>query len=114
VRFLVDYNVGRAVVDFLRQASYDTAFVGDVDPRMSDADILLWAVREQRIVVTMDADFGELVYHSGHPHVGVLFLRMPSARRDTKVRVVRWILENHASDLPGRFCVYDAGLLRIR
>jgi hypothetical protein len=36
VHFLVDFNVGRSVVDDLRQAGYDTAFVGDVDPRMSD------------------------------------------------------------------------------
>ncbi len=114
MRFLVDFNVGRAVADDLCQAGHDAVFVGDTDPRMSDADILLWAVRERRIVVTMDADFGELVYHSGHPHSGVLFLRMPGARRETKVRIVKWILEHHASDLPGRFCVFDAGTLRIR
>ncbi|MEE8391224.1 MAG: DUF5615 family PIN-like protein [Anaerolineae bacterium] len=89
MRFLVDLNVGCAVADYLRQAGYNTSFVGDADPRMSDADILLWAVREQRIVVTMDADFGELVYHSGHPHSGVLFLRMHGVRRETKVRIVR-------------------------
>jgi predicted nuclease of predicted toxin-antitoxin system len=58
VRFLVDL-LGRAVVDYVHQASYNTIFVGDVDPRMSGADILLWAVREQRIVVTMDADVNQ-------------------------------------------------------
>ena len=114
MHFLIDFNVGRSVADELRQAGHDAAFVGDVDPRMSDVDILLWAVRENRIVVTMDADFGELVYHSGHSHAGVLFLRMPGARREAKVSVVRWILEHHASDLPNHFCVFDAGVLRIR
>jgi predicted nuclease of predicted toxin-antitoxin system len=114
MRFVVDFNVGRAVAGYLKQAGYDTSFVGDVDPRMSDADILLWAVREQRIVVTMDADFGEMVYRSGHPHSGVIFLRMSGARREAKVRVVKWILEHHADDLSGHFCVFDAGVLRIR
>ena len=114
MRFLVDFNVGRAVADYLRQAGHDVASVGDVDPRMSDADILLWAVREQRIVVTMDTDFGELVYHSGHAHAGVILLRMPGAGRDMKVDLVKWILEHHANDLPGHFCVFDAGRLRIR
>lgn len=114
MRFLVDFNVGRAVADYLRHAGYDTAFVGDTDPRMSDAEILLWAVREHRVVVTMDADFGELVYHSGHPHTGVLFLRMPGARREAKVSIVSWIVEHHADDLSGHFCVFDAGVLRVR
>jgi len=111
---LVDFNVGRAVADYLRQTDHDTAFVGDVDPRMDDVDILLWAVRERRIVVTMDTDFGELVYHSGRSHSGVLLLRLPGATRNEKVHVVRWILEHYAGDLPGHFCVFDAGRLRIR
>jgi len=67
VRFLADFNIGRAVADYLLQAGHDTVFVGDADPRMSDVDILLWAVRERRIVVTMDADFGELVHGGGNP-----------------------------------------------
>ena len=114
MRFLVDFNVGRAVANYLRQSGYDVTSVGDVDPRMNDAGILLWAVREQRVVLTMDTDFGELVYHSGHAHAGVILLRMPGARRDTKVGIVKWILEHHASDLPGHFCVFHAGRLRIR
>src|ERR1700687_1117117 len=51
----------------------------DVDPRMSDKDILDWAVREQRLVLTQDKDFGELVYLSGQAHAGVLLLRLEDA-----------------------------------
>ena len=72
---MVDLGVGKSVEEWMRHAGYDVLGV----PRMSDAEILALAVREQRIVITMDKDFGELVYHSGREHVGVLLLRMEEA-----------------------------------
>jgi predicted nuclease of predicted toxin-antitoxin system len=114
LRFLVDFNVGQAVSEYLRTAGYDVSFVGELDPRMDDVDILDLAVREGRIVVTMDTDFGELVYHAGRPHAGVLLLRMPGARREQKVEAVAQILSQHATKLAGHFCVYHVGRLRVR
>lgn len=37
--------------------------VKDLDPRMEDEEIIRIAVSENRMVVTMDKDLGELVYH---------------------------------------------------
>ena len=50
--------------------------VREINPRASDANILSTAASENRIVITMDKDFGELVHKSGRPHRGVLLLRM--------------------------------------
>ena len=38
--------------------------VRDIDPTMQDEEIIQIAALEKRMVVTMDKDFGELVYHS--------------------------------------------------
>jgi len=114
LRFLVDFNVGQAVTEYLRMAGYDVSFVGELDPRMDDVDILALAVREGRIVVTMDTDFGKLVYHAGRPHAGILLLRMPGAQRKQKVEAVAQILSQQATKLAGHFCVYQAGRLRVR
>lgn len=111
---LIDVSAGQAVADTIRRLGHDAMFVRDHDPRMPDADILAWAVRERRLVVTMDKDFGELVYQSGEPHAGVLLLRLEAARTAERVRVVEDIFVNHAADLPGHFSVYQNGRLRIR
>lgn len=114
LRFLVDANVGIAVAVSLRDSGHDAVFTGDLDWRMPDADILSLGHAEQRIIVTMDTDFGELVYHSRRPHAGVLLLRMPGATRHQKVGVVLDIVGRHGDRLSGRFCVYQSGKLRIR
>lgn len=111
---LVDVSAGRAVADTLTALGHDVVSVRDRDPKMIDADILTWAVAEQRLVVTMDKDFGELVYRSGLAHAGVLFLRLEDARTAEKAQVVTDIFTNYGSQLPGRFAVYQDGRLRIR
>jgi predicted nuclease of predicted toxin-antitoxin system len=76
MRCLIDHNVGRGVAQALASDGHDAIFVGDVDLHMIDTDILAWAVRDQRILITQDHDFGALVYRSGWSHRGVLLLRM--------------------------------------
>jgi predicted nuclease of predicted toxin-antitoxin system len=76
--------------------------------------MLFLAHNEERIILTMDTDFGELVYHSQQPHAGVLLLRMPGANRDEKVQVVQQIASRYGDQLPNHFCVYRQGRLRIR
>ncbi len=114
LRFLVDVNVGFAVADSLRDGGYDVIFAGDVDWRMPDIDMLSLAHGEERVILTMDTDFGELVYHSQQPHAGVLLLRMPGANRDEKVQVVQEIASRYGDQSPNHFCVYRQGRLRIR
>ena len=81
---------------------------------MADLNILALAVREKRMVVTMDKDFGELVYRSREPHAGVLLLRLEEARSAEKVAVIEEIFTNYEDQLPGNFSVYQSGRLRIR
>ncbi len=88
--------------------------VRDLNPGMTDSAILALAVQEQRLVITMDKDFGEMVFRSQQPHAGVLLLRLADAPSHEKVLVVQRIFESHLDALPGSFCVYQKGRLRIR
>jgi predicted nuclease of predicted toxin-antitoxin system len=114
LRLLVDVGVGTAVEAWLRQAGHDVAAVRDRDATMDDTDILSWAVQEQRLVMTMDKDFGELVYRSGQAHAGVLLLRLDQANSQEKVQAVAAIFAQQGGQLAGHFCVYQNGRLRIR
>jgi len=114
VKLLADVGVGKAVEDWLRAQGHDVLAVRDLDPRLPDEEILEQAVREHRLILTMDKDFGELVHRSGKRHAGVLLLRLEAADSRTKVEVVRRIFERHGTKLPGKFAVYRRGRLRIR
>jgi predicted nuclease of predicted toxin-antitoxin system len=114
VKFLTDVGVGKSVEDWLVDKGYDVKTVRSINPSMTDQDILLLAGQENRIVITMDKDFGELIYLAGQSHAGVLLLRLEEASGWEKSRVVNEILTSHADELVGKFCVYQKGRLRIR
>lgn len=114
MRILIDVGVGKAVEEWLRKQGYDVLAVRDLDPRLPDSVILHRAVIEQRLVITMDKDFGELVYQSGQPHAGVLLLRLEEADSRKKVSIVKKIFTRYAQQLIGSFSVYQRGRLRIR
>jgi predicted nuclease of predicted toxin-antitoxin system len=113
LRFMVDVGVGKKVEQWLLDAGYDVASIREIDPRASDSEILKRAFEDFRIVLTMDKDFGELVYRLGNAHAGVLILRLEDSNSDEKVNAVRNIILQRGDKLKGSFCVYQDNTLRI-
>jgi len=114
LKFLVDVGVGRTVEEYLKQKGYETKTVRDIDPRMDDEKIIRMAVSENRMIVTMDKDFGELVYHFSMKHSGVLLLRLEDAASSEKLKVIKNIMTNYADKIRNCFCVFQNNKFRIR
>jgi predicted nuclease of predicted toxin-antitoxin system len=72
------------------------------------------ATIEKLMVITMDKDFGELVYNSGYRHAGVLILRLENATGKGKVEIVKNIIFEYSDKLKDNFCVFQNGKLRLR
>lgn len=60
MRFLADENFPAAAVAGLASAGHDVAWIRTAAPGAADGDVLARAVREERILLTFDKDFGEL------------------------------------------------------
>ena len=113
-RFLFDVGAGRTSERALAELGYDVVAVRDRDPSMPDDEILRWAHDEDRVVVTMDRDFGALVFQTNTTQAGVLLLRMQDATSIEKAEAVRAIVTHHGDAIRGHFAVYQRGRLRIR
>lgn len=72
------------------------------------------AVREQRIVVTNDKDFGELIFRSGKAHQGVVLLRLHNESAANRVKMMKNVLEHYADRLAGHFTIATERNVRIR
>lgn len=74
VRFLIDRCAGRRLADRLRELGHDVLESRERGSDPGDPTILIWAASEQRILVTMDKDFGNLVFLQGERHRGLVRL----------------------------------------
>jgi predicted nuclease of predicted toxin-antitoxin system len=82
MKFLLDVNVAGSVSTYLKESGHDIVEVRTTDPRMPDSAILELALKENRIIVTTDKDFEEMIWHQRKKHCGVLRLEnLPRAKR---------------------------------
>ena len=75
-KLLADENIPRAVIIALREKGYDVVSVWEIGPGMSDEEVVELAIKESRIIVTFDKDFGRIaLLKPGAP--GIILLRIP-------------------------------------
>jgi len=97
MKFLLDVNASGIVASWLMQLGHDVVEVSQKDPGMSDNEILSWAVRERRIIITTDNDFEEMIWRQGKPHCGVL--RLENLPRSERIVLLRDVFDCHSEDL---------------
>jgi len=112
--FLADESVDRVVVHALRAAGFDTSYVADGLPGIADAAVLHAANAENRILVTADKGFGELVFRQARRSPGVLLLRLAGLSPARKGALVVAYVRAHSDELPYAFAVVSPGGIRIR
>jgi predicted nuclease of predicted toxin-antitoxin system len=97
MNFLLDVNASGSLARWLIHLGHDVVEVGEKDPRMSDDDILSWALRERRIIVTTDNDFEEMIWRQGRSHCGVL--RLENLPRSERKALLHDVLGRHSQEL---------------
>jgi predicted nuclease of predicted toxin-antitoxin system len=67
LKFLCDANIGSTIARAMSGHGYDVERAIHVMPDAKDEILLAYAVAQQRVLVTCDSDFGELVFHKRLP-----------------------------------------------
>ena len=113
MKFLLDANVAGTISKYLKESGHDIAEVINKNPRMLDKDILAWALKENRILVTTDKDFEEMIWQQGQNHCGVL--RIENLPRLERIALVKDVLMQHGEDLEsGSIVIATQKKYRIR
>jgi predicted nuclease of predicted toxin-antitoxin system len=84
IQLLADMNISPQTVTFLQQQGWDIIRVSEVLPATaSDSEILEFARREERVIVTQDLDFSTLLALSGYNQPSLITLRLLASDPDT-------------------------------
>ena len=113
MRLLLDACVWNGVAAELEAAGHDVEWSGNWPQDPGDEEILAYARREARILVTLDKDFGELGVVQGFRHSGIL--RIVDFRVHQQGAVCLQAIARHGSDLvAGAIVTAEPGRLRVR
>jgi len=114
LKLVCDEGVERPIVDALRAEGHDVSYVAELQPGISDDEVLELAATDEAVVVTTDKDYGELVFRQGRVHDGVVLLRLHGLTNEEKARLAVQGIREHGTQLAGAFAVIDGNRIRIR
>jgi predicted nuclease of predicted toxin-antitoxin system len=76
LKFLLDADMPRSSAKLIRSLGYDVEDVRDIGLRgAKDEEIIKYALKTNRIIVTRNVGFGSTLRHPKHP--GAIIIRLP-------------------------------------
>jgi len=93
-KFLADENVPLKAVKALKRKGLDIVSVIELSPGLKDKEVLNLANKEERIIVTFDKDFGELVVRQRVKVKGLILLRFISRSSQQVAEKIWQVLES--------------------
>ena len=113
MRVLLDTCVWGKARQELEVAGHNVIWAGDWPSDPGDDEILARAHQDNRVLVTLDKDFGELAIVRGRAHCGIVRLVNISARQ--QAAICARVLAGHGKELEsGAIVTAELGRLRIR
>ena len=97
MRFLIDRCAGRRLAEWLREQGHDVVEAHELGDDPGDRALLGHAAEDGRILVTVDTDFGELVYLQSVPHAGLV--RLPDVPAERRIALMNALLERYRKAL---------------
>lgn len=101
MKFLLDANVEYRLATFLSSHQHDVKTIArDYYHALPDHEVLAIATKEQRILVTNDRDFGELIFRQHYPHCGVILFRLKNIKDiSIKTAWLQTVLQTHKDNI---------------
>lgn len=106
MRFLIDRCAGRLLADWLRKQGHDVVESRELGPDPGDRALLAWAAKETRILVTIDTDFGQLIYLENLSHAGLV--RLPDVPARERQLIMQDLLTRYEIELQ------EAAIITVR
>lgn len=116
MRFLADMGISAKTVSFLKAHGHKAVHLHDQRlDRMMDGDILNKALSEERIVLTHDLDFGDLMAAKGWHLPSVIIFRLHNMKPEQVNRHLSEIVSRHGDMLEqGAVITVTEGKTRVR
>jgi predicted nuclease of predicted toxin-antitoxin system len=115
MKILANENIPILSVWYLREMGYDVKAISEFDFGISDKEVMNIAIAENRLIITFDRDYGELIFkYNFKPQKGVIYLRLGVYEPDEPGHIVHQLIKNEEIIFENSLTVYDNFGIRQR
>jgi len=118
LRFLLNANISSETADFLNSLGCDAKTVAQFDlEKAEDIEIAEKAVREKRILITMDLDFGEIFYFAVKEKIWIIVLKIRDQTVESVNKHLEWLLKTkilEKKEFQNTLMIVEEGIIKVR
>lgn len=115
MKLLANENFPLTSIKILSQAGYDILGIGIDYHGISDEEVIQFAQEEERIILTFDKDYGELIFKSGlKPDAGVIYLRWDEFKPEDPGKYLIHLFKSGDISFQGKLTVISGISIRQR
>lgn len=114
MRWIADECISARLVKLLREAGHDVAYAAEIAAGVSDRELIDLAHRENRLLLTDDKDFGDLVIRRRWAVPGVILMRVTSEQPQVRWQRLRAAIARFEQSMQGRYVVIEDARFRVR
>lgn len=93
IKFLADMGISQTIVHWLKEQGFEVVHIRDINMHRSlDSEILAEAKKDNRIVLTCDLDFGDLLAASGESYPSVVIFRLENETPSNMIKRLKQVL----------------------
>ncbi len=112
MRFLADENISNKIVNALKSKGIDIVSIQELASSLSDETVLATASMQNRILITFDADFGELVFKRKLKTKGIILLKFVPKSSQHTLETIATVLATQAK-IEGHFLIIKEKRIRV-
>ena len=108
MRLLANENYSRASVLALRNNWYDIVSIREDNPSIKDHKVIDITIKEERLILTFDRNYGELVFKKGlKPNNGILYLRIDIFAPGYRAEIINKLISSQKFNFERHITVVD-------
>ncbi len=111
---LADENISQLLIDFLIEHKINVLSIRKIAQGVTDEEVIAISLKEDRIILTEDKDFGEWVFAHGESRISVIFLRYALQDFSQICFALLAVIKNSEINLRGTFTTITPNKVRVR
>jgi len=114
MQFLADECCDALIVRTLRALQHDMLYIAEEAPGIVDSDVLKRSLEQERVLITEDRDFCELVFRDNRPAYGIILVRIPAQHRIEKAARITALVATYGQELQGCIATPTVQNMKLR
>ncbi|HAO49194.1 MAG TPA: hypothetical protein DCR35_07775 [Runella sp.] len=114
LKWLADENFPFASYKLLKNEEWNIKHISEENASISDDQVIQMANTEQRIILTLDSDFGTLIFKNGNKSIGVIYFRLPQFNPNYPAQILLNLIKSGFHNFLFHFTVISEDGIRQR